>query len=84
MLGFIWKILPKNYKFNVVFKKAGSIASKAVVGLIVGSAIGKHLSPENIELIKNATAILTATGLEVAHDWVKLKWPNNKFVKSYL
>lgn len=80
MLKFIWKILPSNYKFSVLFKKMGMMAGKATAGWLLGTTVGKHLSPQHIELISGAIGVITTAGLEAGHDWAKLKWPNNKYL----
>lgn len=80
MFGFIWKMLPDKFKFGVAFRKMGAMAGKASIGLLLGTAAGKKLSPEHIEAVSSAVTILTTIGLEAAHDWAKLKWPNNKLL----
>lgn len=80
MIGWIWKMLPHDYKFSVAFKKIGIIAGKALTGLIVGSTLGQKLSPQNVEAVGSVLTILTTAGLEAAHDWARLKWPNAKWL----
>ena len=80
MFGFIWKVLPSNYKFNVLGRKLASMAGKATVGLLLGTAVGRKLSPEHIEAVSSTVTILTTVGLEALHDWAKLKWPKSKLL----
>lgn len=80
MLGFIWKILPKEYKFSVAFKKAGAMAGKAITGLLVGTVVGQKLSPQHVEAVSTVITVLTTAGLEAIHDWAKLKYPDQKWL----
>lgn len=57
------------------------MAGKALVGLLLGTTLGKKLSPEHVELVTTTVAILTTTGLEALHDWAKLKWPESKLLQ---
>lgn len=76
MIGWLWKILPDDYKFSIAFKKMGAMAAKAITGLLLGSVVGKKLSPEHIDAVGTVVTVLTTAGLEALHDWAKLKYPN--------
>lgn len=80
MFDFIWKHIPEDYKWSVGIKKASQMAGKALAGLIVGSAVGKHLPPESAQYVEMGVTIMTTATLEAIHDWAKLKWPDKKWL----
>lgn len=79
MLGFFWKVLPKDYKFSVATKNIGLGVGKIATSLLVGS-FGKKLPPEHIEAVGVAVTVITQIGLEALHDWAKVRWPDAKWL----
>lgn len=80
MFSFIWKLIPKDYKFSVAFKKSGQMAGKALVGFVVGTKVGRQLSPEHLQAVELAIGVLATAGLEWIHDLARMKWPNAKWL----
>lgn len=80
MLSFILKLIPQDYKWSIGIKKVGQMAGKAIAGLLIGSALGKKLSPEHVEAISTVGMVGTTMALEWFHDWAKLKWPDAKWL----
>ena len=80
MLNFFWKLIPAGYKWSVGIKKAGIMAGKAITGLLVGSELGARLSPQHVEAVGIVVTVLTTAGLEWTHDWLKMKYPDAKWL----
>lgn len=80
MLGWLWKVLPSEWKFSVAIKKATWTVAKTAVSLVAGTKIGKEVSPDNWVVVTEVSAALMAGGLKVVHDWARLKWPDAKWL----
>lgn len=76
MIGFIWKLLPSDWKFGVAIKKVTWTIAKTGVALIAGTKIGSQVSPENWQVVTEVSAALLAGGMKFVHDWARLKWPS--------
>lgn len=79
MLGFLWGMVPKNYRWSVATKNIGLGVGKLAASLIAGH-FGKVLAPEHINAVGVVVTVLTQTGLEFLHDWAAVKFPNAKWL----
>ena len=80
MISFIWKILPSNYRWTVAIKKASYTIAKLWVAGLLALGIGEKVDAEQLKAFQEGLALVIAGGLEVAHDWAKLKYPNAKWL----
>lgn len=79
MFGFLWKMVPMNYKWSVATKNIGLGLGKVATSLLAGH-FGKVLAPEHINAVGVVVTIVTQAGLEWLHDWAAVKWPNAKWL----
>ena len=84
MLKLFLKLIPKDYSWKVALKKvAYGIGKLALAGLAYGKAaelqtkLGVTLDPDAFEA---GVATFAFGGLEAAHDWLKMKLPNIKWL----
>jgi len=80
MLTWLLKLIPDDYKWSVMIKKAAYTVGKlAVAALMYGKAktiVGNQLTPDQLKMVQDTAGVVTAGFLEGVHDWAKLKWPN--------
>lgn len=79
MLSFLFKLIPVNYRWSVAVKNLGIGLGKVATSLLAGS-FGKDLAPEHIEAVGVAVTVLTQTGLEALHDYLRVKFPQAKWL----
>lgn len=72
--------MPQDYKYSIAFKKTSQGIAKFVAGLIVGTSIGKTISPDHVKAVEGVVATMTMAGLEFVHDWARMKWPDKKWL----
>lgn len=84
MLSWLLKLFPQDYKWSVGIKKVAYFIGKlAAAGLAYTKAqqlqttLGIHIDPEAFQ-----TGVATFTGgaLEAIHDWLRVKFPNVKWL----
>ena len=77
VLNWIVNLIPEEYRIGVGIKKAAYMVGKLGAGYVTSQLVttGK-LTPEQCSQVQVAITALTAGGLELLHDWAKLKWPN--------
>lgn len=80
MLGWIWKVLPRGYKWEVAIKKVSYTVAKVGIGFLAGSAIGKKLQPEHLAAVEAVSGALVAGGLTYVHDWLQVKYPEARWL----
>lgn len=80
MFEWFWSVIPEEYRWSVAIKKVSYTLAKVGIGLLAGSALGKHLNPEHLTAAENITAGLVAGGLTWIHDWLHMKFPDKKWL----
>lgn len=84
MFGFLWKLLPEDWRWDVAIKKASyTIGKLGAAALMMGKAkvlVGSHLTPDQLVQVQGAIGAVSAALLEGIHDWAKLKFPDNKYL----
>ena len=79
-LGFVWKMLPANYRWQIAIKKASYTVAKLAVAGLVAVGVGGKVDPEHLRAFEEILALMLAGGLELVHDWAKLKFPSAKWL----
>ena len=84
MYEWVERLIPVEYSFQIASKKIAYIVPKVVAaGLaygVVGKYVGSHLTPEQLQQVQSAAAVLVAGALEGLHDFLKLKYPDFKWL----
>lgn len=77
ILSWITNLIPEQYRVGIAIKKASYMVGKLAAGYVTAQLVttGK-LTPEQCNQVQVAITAVTAGGLEMFHDWAKLKWPN--------
>lgn len=73
-------IIPQNWLAKVAIKKASYFVAKLVVSGITAIGIANKIPGENLLSFEATVAAVIGGGLEILHDWAKLKWPDKKWL----
>ncbi len=77
MWNWLLGLIPDNYKASVVIKKVAYLVGKFAVGYATSTLVAKgNMTPAESIQVQMAVTTAVASGLEMLHDWAKLKWPN--------
>lgn len=77
ILNWLVNLVPEQYRVGVAIKKASYMVGKLAAGYMTAQLVTTgHLTPEQCSQAQVAITTLVAGGLEMAHDWAKLKWPD--------
>lgn len=81
IMDWVVKLIPEQYRIGIAIKKASYMVGKLAAGYVTGQLVttGK-LTPEQCNQIQLAITTATAGGLELLHDWAKVKWPENSWL----
>lgn len=76
-LTWLTNLIPEQYRVGIAIKKGAYMVGKLAAGFLTAQLVttGK-LTPEQCSQAQIAITAATAGGLELLHDWAKLKWPN--------
>lgn len=84
MLDFLLKFIPKDYSWQVALKKvAYGLGKLALAGLAythsvdIQTKLGLQVDPVKFQ---DGVTAFAFGGLEAAHDWLKMKLPNVKWL----
>lgn len=84
MWTWVDKLIPVEYSFQIASKKIAYIVPKVVAAGLAYGAVGKyvtsHLTPDQVQQVQAAAAVLAAGALEGLHDYLKLKFPEFKWL----
>lgn len=84
MWNWVDSLIPVEYSFQIAAKKVAYIVPKLVAaGLAygaVGKYIGSHLTPAQLQQVQAAAGVVAAGALEGLHDFLKLKYPQFKWL----
>ena len=81
LLDLVARLIPAQYSIKVGIKKGAYMLGKLTAGFITAKLVttGK-LSAEQCSQIEVAVTAIAAGGLELAHDWARMKFPDNKWL----
>lgn len=75
------KLIPADYSWGVAVKKGSLMAGKFLISLLLGSKLGPtitaHTTPDQLSAVQTATTVASGVILEIVHDWLKMRFPNN-------
>jgi len=77
ILSWVSNLIPEQYKVSIAIKKTSYMVGKLAASYLTSQLVttGK-LNAEQCSQVQLAVTTLMAGGLELLHDWAKLKWPN--------
>lgn len=77
LLDWVINLIPEQYRAGVAIKKVAYTVGKLATGYLTAQLVtsGK-LTPDQCSQIQLGLTAGIAGGLEMVHDWAKLKWPN--------
>lgn len=74
-------MVPENYKWKVATTKAVAGVVKLSMSCLmygkVGTYLGSHLTPEQVQAVQAGIAALTMAAMESLHDFLKLHFPDS-------
>lgn len=77
ILGWLANLVPEQYRVSVAIKKGSYMVGKLAAGFVAAQLVTKgKLTPEQCNQVQVMVTAMVAGGLEILHDWAKLKWPN--------
>lgn len=81
LLSWLVNLIPEQYRLKVAIKKVSYTVGKLLAGFATSQLVSTgHLTPEQCAQIEIGVTALTAGGLEMLHDWAKMKWPDQKWL----
>lgn len=81
VLNWVVNLIPEQYRVAVAIKKLSYFVGKFGAGFVTAKLITSgHLTVDQASQIELAITAATAGGLQLIHDWARVKWPEAKWL----
>lgn len=81
VLDWVINLIPQQYRVGVAIKKLSYFVGKFGAGFVTAKLVHTgSLTVDQASQVELAITTLTAGGLQLLHDWARVKWPEARWL----